>query len=84
MAVMKKTTVYNLPVIIEKDEDGFYVAECPVFSGCYTQGKTLDEALKNIKEVIDLVLEEKENQEILRSYKPEEIGIHTVPVDVNV
>ncbi|OGY27759.1 MAG: hypothetical protein A2864_00870 [Candidatus Woykebacteria bacterium RIFCSPHIGHO2_01_FULL_39_12] len=81
---MKKTTVYNLPVIIEKDEDGFYVAECPVFSGCYTQGKTLDEALKNIKEVIDLVLEEKENQEILRSYKPEEIGIHTVPVDVNV
>ena len=84
MAVMKKTTVYNLPVIIEKDEDGFYIAQCPVFSGCYTQGKTLDEALKNIKEVIDLVLEEKENQEILRSYKPEEIGIHTVPVDVNV
>ena len=81
---MKKTTVYNLPVIIEKDEDGFYVAECPVFSGCYTQGKTLDEALKNIKEVIDLVLEEKENQEIIASYKPEEIGIHTVPVDVNV
>ena len=81
---MKKTTVYNLPVIIEKDEDGFYVAECPVFSGCYTQGKTLDEALKNIKEVIDLVLEEKGNREILASYKPEEIGIHTVPVDVNV
>lgn len=81
---MKGATVYNLPVIIEKDEAGFYVAECPVFSGCYTQGKTLDEALENIKEVIDLVLEEKENQEILRSYKPKEIGIHTVPVDVNV
>ena len=84
MAVMKKTTVYNLPVIIEKDEDGFYVAECPVFAGCYTQGKTLDEALKNIKEVIDLVLEEKENQKILKSFKPEELGIHTVPIDINV
>ena len=66
---MRKTTVYNLPVIIEKDEDGFYVAECSLFSGCYTQGKTLDAALENIKEVIDLVLEEKENQEILKSYK---------------
>ena len=75
---------YTLPVVIEKDEDGFYVAECSLFSGCYTQGKTLDEALENIKEVIDLVLEEKENREILASYKPEEIGIHTVPVDVNV
>jgi len=29
--------------------------ECPLFRGCYTQGKTLDEALKNIKEVIELV-----------------------------
>ena len=82
-ATMKNTTVYNLPVIIEKDEDGFYVAECPLFTGCYTQGKTLDEVLGNIKEVIDLVLEEKENQELLRSYQPEGFGIHTVPVTVN-
>ncbi len=50
----------QLPIIVEKDEDGFYVVECPVFSGCYTQGKTIDEALKNIKEAIDLCLEEKE------------------------
>ena len=41
--------IQQLPVIIEKDEDGFYVVECPVFSGCYTQGKTLDEALKWIR-----------------------------------
>ena len=81
---MKKTTVYNLPVIIEKDEDGFYVAECPVFAGCYTQGKTLDEAMENIREVIDLVLEEKENREILRSYKPEGFGLHAIPVKLNV
>ena len=52
---------YRLPILIEKDEDDFYVVECPVFSGCYTQGKTIDEALINIREVIDLCLEEKEN-----------------------
>jgi len=44
-------------VIIEKDEDGYYIAEVPDLKGCYTQGKTLDEVLKNIREVIDLCLE---------------------------
>lgn len=68
----------NLPVYMEKDEDGFYVVECPVFDGCYSQGETLDEAMENIREVIDLVLEEKENQEILKSYHPKEISLHTI------
>lgn len=44
-------------IIIEKDEDGFYVAKCPVIQGCYTQGKTYKEALKNIKETIELHME---------------------------
>jgi len=68
----------QFPIIVEKDESGFYVVECPLFRGCYSQGNTLDEALKNIREVIELCLEEKENQEILRSYKPEELSLHTI------
>ncbi|OGU27547.1 MAG: hypothetical protein A2057_00710 [Ignavibacteria bacterium GWA2_35_9] len=68
----------QLPIFIEKDEDDFYVVECPLFEGCYTQGKTLDEALKNIREVIELILEEKDNQKILRSYRPREISLHTI------
>ena len=64
--------------MVEKDEDGFYVVECPLFKGCYSQGKSLDEALKNIREVIELCLEEKENQEILKSYKPQELSLHTI------
>lgn len=48
---------YTFTVIVERDEDGFYVAEVPDLKGCYTQGKTLEEALKNIKEVIELCLE---------------------------
>ena len=68
----------QLPIIIEKDEDDFYVVECPVFSGCYTQGRTIDEALKNIREVIDLCLEEKENMEALKNFHPQEISFHTL------
>ena len=68
----------QLPIIIERGEDGFYIVECPIFHGCFTQGKTLDEAIKNIREVIELVLEEKENREILRSYNPREVSLHTI------
>jgi predicted RNase H-like HicB family nuclease len=45
---------------MKKDKDGFYVVECPVLEACYTQGKTIDEALKNIREAIEMILEEKE------------------------
>ena len=45
-------------VVIEKDEDGFFVGEVPQLRGCYTQSKTLDELMTNIKEVIELCLEE--------------------------
>jgi predicted RNase H-like HicB family nuclease len=75
------TTKYRgvqLPLFVEKDEDGFYVVECPILEGCYSQGKTLDEALKNIREVIKLVLEEKENRELLKNYRPRELSFHTI------
>ena len=68
----------QLPLFVEKDEDGYYVVECPLFEGCYSQGKTLDHALKNIREVIELVLEEKENLKILHSYRQREISLHTI------
>ncbi len=67
-----------LPLFVEKDEDEFYIVECPVLEGCYTQGKTIDEALKNIREVIELILKEKKNQEILKDYHPKELSLHTI------
>lgn len=70
----------QLPLYVEKDEDGFYVIDCPLFTGCYTQGETLDDALKNIKEVIGLVLEEKSNMEVYRSYNPQEFSLHTITI----
>jgi predicted RNase H-like HicB family nuclease len=68
--ILSKFKGLTLPLFTEKDEDGFYVVECPVLEGCYAQGKTIDEALKNIREVIEMILEEKEAQEILKSYHP--------------
>lgn len=50
--------VLNFKVIIEQDEDGMFVAEVPAIPGCYTEGKTYEESVKNIKEVIELCLEE--------------------------
>lgn len=69
---------YQFPIIIEKDEDGYYIAKCPIFRGCYTQGKTLDEALKNIREVIDMCLEEQDGKRLLKDYKPQEFSFHTL------
>ncbi|MBI2657447.1 type II toxin-antitoxin system HicB family antitoxin [Candidatus Woesearchaeota archaeon] len=54
---MEKKKIYNFTVVIEKDEDGYYVGYVPSIKGCHTQGKTIDELMKNIKEAIELCLE---------------------------
>ncbi len=51
-----KKKVQKFPVIVER-EDGWYIAECPALPGCVSQGRTLKEALKNIREAIELSLE---------------------------
>lgn len=48
------------PVIIEQEGD-WYIVSCPIFEGCYSQGNTIDEALSNIKEAIELCLDDEEN-----------------------
>lgn len=44
-------------VLIAQDEDGIYVGKVPELAGCLTQGDSLDELMKNIKEAIELCLE---------------------------
>lgn len=44
---------FKFRIIIEPDEDGMFVAECPTLPGCISQGKTWVEALRNIKEAIE-------------------------------
>lgn len=53
----------DFTVLVEQDEDGIFVVRVPEISGCYTQGKTLQEALERIKEAIEVCLEgDKENR----------------------
>lgn len=47
-------------VLIEQDEDGGYIGRVPELRGCLSQGDTLDELMKNIREAIELCLEEEE------------------------
>lgn len=47
-------------MLIEQDEDGYFVAVVPALKSCYTQAKNLEEIYPRIKEVIDLCLEEEE------------------------
>ena len=42
----------HYPVIIEQDNDGIFLGECPLFKGCRSYGHSLKEALKNIEEAI--------------------------------
>ncbi len=55
-------TTRDFKVFLEPDEEyGGYVVVCPSIPGCYSQGHTVDEALANIREAIELCLEEMES-----------------------
>ena len=47
-------------VVIERDEDGYFVASVPELRGCHTQAKSLDVLMKRVKEAIQLCLEVEE------------------------
>jgi len=43
---------YRFAIVLVRDEDGMFIASCPALEGCYSQGKTLDEAVRNIQDAI--------------------------------
>jgi predicted RNase H-like HicB family nuclease len=47
----------KFPTVIDRDEDGMWVVECPAIPGCVSQGHTREEAMENIKDAIALCLE---------------------------
>jgi len=50
--------VLDFKVLLEPDETGGYVVVCPSLQGCYSQGETIEEALANIREAIQLCLDD--------------------------
>jgi predicted RNase H-like HicB family nuclease len=63
-------------VLIELDEDGFYVATVPALAGCHTQAKTLDALMKRTREAIELCLE----NESVEPQAMELVGIQQISV----
>lgn len=65
-------------IVIEQDEEGIFVAECPSLPGCVTQGKTRNEALKNIKDAMTGYLEslKKHNEPIPPSIQEEVVEVY--------
>ena len=72
---MKKTRmkVMKFKVIVEKDEDGYYVADVPELQGCHTQAKSQKELMKRVREVIELCLED--SKPVIRKVDIKEIEI---------
>ena len=73
-------------IVIERDEDGYFVASVPMLPGCYTQAKTLTELSSRIKDAISLCLEvAKENPDYRAkikalSYEPSFIGMDIITI----
>ncbi|KKP92761.1 MAG: hypothetical protein UU32_C0044G0004 [Candidatus Woesebacteria bacterium GW2011_GWB1_41_10] len=57
MSTGKNVKVNNFKVLIEQDEDGVFVASVPDIPGCYSQGKTYEEAVQNVREAVELCLD---------------------------
>jgi len=55
--VKKTRKVQRFTVVLERDEDGLYVASIPALPGCHTQGRSLDQAMRRIREAAELWLE---------------------------
>jgi predicted RNase H-like HicB family nuclease len=65
----------KLHVIVEKDETGYYVAEVPALPGCFSQGKTHEEAIANFKEPIEGWLEVMESKQSFDATRLVEVAV---------
>lgn len=75
--MMKK---YLFTIIIEKDQDGYF-AYCPQLQGCYTQGDTYEEVLKNIKDAVRLHVEDRNAEDEIWK-EPEEINVTSLELSL--
>ena len=69
-------------VVIEKDPEGGYVVSCPAIKGCHSQGETVEEALKNIKEAIIGCLQtlNERAKKVARRRGPSRATVHEIRV----
>ena len=66
----------NFTILIERNEDGIYIASVPALRGCYTQARTVEELIPRIKEAIELYLETEDE-----GFSPNEfVGVQQIEV----
>jgi predicted RNase H-like HicB family nuclease len=65
---VKKTYLY--PVSVESHKEGGYHAKCPILQGAWADGETIEGAIKNLRDVIKLILKYREERERKRLYIP--------------
>jgi predicted RNase H-like HicB family nuclease len=73
---MRKSKQREFSVIVERDEDGYYVASVPVLPGCHTQARSLDKLMERVKEAIALCMEAEEGKPSTMEF----IGVQRVAV----
>ena len=68
---------YDITIVIEKDEDGNYLAICPSLQGCYTEGSSEEEVTELIEDAIRLHIEDRleNNEPIYEEVKSKKISI---------
>lgn len=69
----------HLPILVEQDEDNIYIVSCPVFKACHSYGTTIEEALANIMEVIEMCIDEKKEK---TSSTNRFIGFREIQIDL--
>jgi len=62
-------------VILDRDEDGMWIVECPAIPGCLSQGKTRDEALANIRDAIKVCLEVRAEQGLPLTVETQQVEV---------
>jgi predicted RNase H-like HicB family nuclease len=73
---MRKASKREFNVVVERDEEGYFVASVPQLPGCHTQARSLDKLMERIREAIELCLEVEQNE----ITKTEFIGVQRVTV----
>lgn len=81
MAKRIKKSIFNFNAVLTEETNGGYSVMVPSLPGCFSQGDTFEEAVENIKEAIELYLEDIKEKEW---YRPDKEREFIVPVAVNV
>jgi predicted RNase H-like HicB family nuclease len=65
----------KFPIVIDRDEDGMWIVECPATPGCVSEGRTREEATENIKKAIALCLEVRAERGMLLTFETSQVEV---------